>query len=446
MNINKELYPILAKDYALVRQYGDSIVYPLNSGGGSQYSSPEYQYVTINRTAAEILSLCDGNHTIAEIVSVLCSQYCEKSSDVYNLVLNFLHESLEQGHILFQTCKGDYAPKIYGDFKMITPINACIEITKQCPLRCRHCYNESGTIRTKEMTLSEVKSVLEILSNLGVQKLMITGGEPTYRTDFIEIVEYACSRFIAVSIASNGYLITEDLAHSLSKFRNKVVVQISIDGIEEHHNKIRCVHDSYKKAMAAIKFLRNYGIAVTVATTLNAENFSDMEEVADAVHKVGALQLSFAITTNQGRARNNQLAYGIDLELLVNRAIALKNEYLSKGLFVLIEDDTLMKINATHSDYCGAGASQIAIRENGDVAPCLCFFYTYGNLLRDDINSIFNPQKVARFRSLPSPSLEYCGDCAELENCQHCPARAYDSKMENCKWKKAFYDIMHDEP
>jgi MoaA/NifB/PqqE/SkfB family radical SAM enzyme len=444
MEKGMDLYPTLANNYALVRQHGNSIIFPLGSENEGQYLTPQYEYVTLNRAAAEILSFCDGNHTIAEIILNLCSIYSENSCDISNFVQDFLQESIEKGHVLLHTRKPNYVPKIFGNFSMITPINACLEITKQCPLRCRHCYNESGIARTQEMCLSEIKVVLDKLSNLGVQKLMITGGEPTSRPDFIDIVEYASSRFVGVSIASNGYLITRELARALSRYKNKIVVQISIDGTEEHHNKIRCIHDSYEKALAAIKYMSEFNIPVIAANTLNAENFADMEEVAATVHKAGALQLTFGLTASQGRARKTHLSQRIDAEQFVNRALALKHKYMNHGLFVSIDDDTMSKIASTHSSYCGAGVSQITIRENGDVSPCVCFFYVYGNILRDDIASIFDPKKVSRFSSLPSPSLEYCGDCEELENCSNCPAHAFDSPKETCKWRENFYNVMNE--
>lgn len=445
MEKSMDHYPTLAKNFALVRQNGNSIIFPLGAENDGQYLTPQYEYMTLNRPAAEILSLCDGNHTIAEIISELCSIYSENSCDIPNFVQDFLLESVGKGHILLCTSKVNYEPKIYGDFSMITPINACLEITKQCPLRCRHCYNESGTVRTQEMSLSEIKVVLDKLNNLGVQKLMITGGEPTSRSDFIDIVEYASSRFVGVSIASNGYLITKELARALSRYKNKVVVQISIDGTEEHHNKIRCVHDSYEKALAAINYMSEFGIPVIAANTLNAENFLDMEEVAATVHKAGALQLTFGLTASQGRARKTNLAQKIDAEEFISRALDLKHKYLDHGLFISIEEDTMSKISASHSSYCGAGVSQVTIRENGDVSPCVCFFYVYGNILRDDVASIFDPKKVSRFNSLLSPSPEYCGNCEELDNCLHCPAHAFDSPKDTCKWRENFYKVMNEK-
>ena len=305
MSINLSFYPVLSRQYVLVRQYGDSIIYPLMSDDEYAISSPEHKYIRINRTAAEILSLCNGEYSISDIIKTLCALYeMENQETIHEIVSDFITDSVDRGYVNMQMKYGTSSPvKIYGDYSMVTPVFACLEVTKRCPLKCKHCYNNSGSVQGYEMNLEEIKQVLTILSEIGVQKLMLTGGEATARTDFIDIVEYAYSKFVAISIASNGYLMDESLIKQLASFRNKIVVQISIDGSEEHHNLIRGKEDSYRKAIRAVKLLRMNSVPVIVATTLNSTNFPDMEAVAKAAYEAGALQIIYAITTDQGRAR-----------------------------------------------------------------------------------------------------------------------------------------------
>lgn len=434
-------FPILSKNYTLVRRYGKSFFYPFYGRNSIQHSSPEYEYNTINKSAAEILSFCDGTNSIWDISQHLAAQYNEGIEKTCQFVSDFIQDCLQHEFVTLSNTPIRTEIHICGDFDIVTPVHACVEITKRCPLKCLHCYNDSGAKKGYEMNHGEVISVLQTLHNLGVQKVMLTGGEPTVRDDFCDIVQYACENFVAVSVGSNGYLITDEIAVCLSKCKSNLVIQISIDGNEKHHNEIRGLNDSFERATNAIKLLRSRGIAVTVASTLNERNFFDMEEIAQCVHKLGALQLSFAITTNQGRARENGLSYGIDMDSLFERALNLKKLYLNKGMYVQV-DDEVQTSKVTSSPNCGAGLSQIAVRENGDVAPCLCFFYTYGNLLKDNVKTIFHHDNVALFENMPRPNKTICGDCDAFENCQNCPARAFDSKLDTCKWKADFHKIL----
>ncbi len=440
--MDRSVFPILKDEYVLIRQHGNSMIYPLYSPHDMSYSSPEYSYMTMNKTAAELLTLCDGDHAVDDIISIMKEKYHESEEVVSAFVSDFFNDSYAKGYITISSKHIKNTIRVYGDFCIISPINACFEITKRCPLRCMHCYNSSGYAQTTEVTIDEIRMILDILSKLGVQKLMITGGEPTQRIDFLDIIEYAAKRFVAISVGCNGYLITESLVKALSAYKNKVVFQISIDGMEKNHNYIRGVNDSFKRASDAICLLRRNSIPVTVATTLNSDNFGDMEKVAEHVHALGALQLSFAITTSQGRARENGIANSVDVNTLVERAIILKHHYMNKGLYVFIEDDTLHRISSEQNVRCGAGVSHITVRENGDVSPCLCFFYSYGNLLSDSIYEIFSPKNAELFSHIPVPSKALCGNCDELDNCNQCHGRAYDSKKENCEWRKQFYNAI----
>ena len=432
------IYPVLNPAYVLVRCCNRSIIYPLSNNGEVGYARPDYEYLTINKVAAEILELSNGENSVSQIAHILSQFYGEAYEQAYAFVKDFVLSCKESGLVTLQEKALKKTIRIAGDYSVVTPINACFEITKRCPLKCIHCYNDSGIKKAYEMNLEEVKTVLQKLSMLGVQKLMITGGEPLMRSDFIEIIDYAYPRFIAISIASNGYLMTDSLAQSLAKYKDKIVVQISVDGIEVHHNKIRGLSDSFEKAVNAIRLLRQNEIPTIVATTLNSDNFSDMESVAQIVYEAGALQLSFAITTSQGRARDNHIAYGIDMEQFLSRLKCLYKIYIEKGMYIQMDPETVGEKLQVNSRGCGAGISQIAVRENGDVSPCLCFFYTYGNLLKEEITQIFSYENVACFESLLRPNKSLCGGCEEYENCQGCPARAYDSIKKDCPWKESF--------
>jgi len=79
------------------------------------------------------------------------------------------------------------------------------------------------------------------------------------------------------------------------------VVQISIDGTEEHHNLIRGVNDSFEKATNAIKLLVENGTLVLVAFTFNNLNYNDMEYVTALAKELGAKQITYGTTFNIGR-------------------------------------------------------------------------------------------------------------------------------------------------
>ncbi len=93
---------------------------------------------------------------------------------------------------------------------------------------------------------SDVKRVLDQYSDVGGEHLAISGGEPFVRKDILEIVEYASSQPLFVTILSNGTLITDETAKKLSQYNIKEV-QISLDGAKtETHDALRGMKGAQK--------------------------------------------------------------------------------------------------------------------------------------------------------------------------------------------------------
>jgi len=55
---------------------------------------------------------------------------------------------------------------------------ATIRVTKACNLRCLHCYVNAGEKLENELSLEEIKSIIDQLAKLKVFSIFFTGGEP----------------------------------------------------------------------------------------------------------------------------------------------------------------------------------------------------------------------------------------------------------------------------
>lgn len=76
--------------------------------------------------------------------------------------------------------------KIRGFFGEEPLLAATIRLTKGCNLRCPHCYVNAGLPLENELTLKEIKSVIDQLAKLKVFYVFYTGGEPFIRKDIVE--------------------------------------------------------------------------------------------------------------------------------------------------------------------------------------------------------------------------------------------------------------------
>src|SRR5436190_8484077 len=132
------------------------------------------------------------------------------------------------------------------------PICLTWELTYACNLACRHCLSSSGRRDPRELSTAEAKRVIDELERMQVFYVNIGGGEPTVRSDFWELVDYATEHHVGVKFSTNGIKITPEVAHRLAA-SDYVDVQISLDGATAEVNDHVRGPGSYATAIRAMQ-------------------------------------------------------------------------------------------------------------------------------------------------------------------------------------------------
>ena len=112
------------------------------------------------------------------------------------------------------------------------PINGSLELTFRCNLRCVHCYaahGHQGIPGKQELTFAEICGILDQIVDEGCLWLLLTGGEPLLRPDFLDIYTYAKRKGLLVTLFTNGTLITPRIADYLADWR-PLKVEITLYG------------------------------------------------------------------------------------------------------------------------------------------------------------------------------------------------------------------------
>ena len=128
----------------------------------------------------------------------------------------------------------------------------------------------------KNIPLSEIKKIIDELVSAGCINLFINGGEPFLREDIVDIFNYATEKGLLISVSSNGLVINEEILLKI-KSNNLKLFQISVDGTEDIHNKIRRRQDSYHNAIKALKLaskILGENTQVVMATTIMRDNIA----------------------------------------------------------------------------------------------------------------------------------------------------------------------------
>jgi MoaA/NifB/PqqE/SkfB family radical SAM enzyme len=181
-----------------------------------------------------------------------------------------------------------FAPRIF--FKRGLPLQLIFFVTSRCNLRCRHCFywKKLNHSKKKELTLKEIEKIAKN-SRLDLLWLCLTGGEPFLRSDLAEIASAFCrwGKVANISIPTNAQLKGKTLEITqkmLSLCPNTyIALNVSLDGLEKTHDKIRGVKGAFAKTVETffelkkLKRFSNFGLSLL--TTVMAENQKDLKKL-----------------------------------------------------------------------------------------------------------------------------------------------------------------------
>jgi MoaA/NifB/PqqE/SkfB family radical SAM enzyme len=145
-----------------------------------------------------------------------------------------------------------------------------LQVTRRCNLRCRHCYLGPG--RAVDLSVAEVKSVLQEFERMQGLRVLVTGGEPVLHPRFGELNDLLARLSLRIVLFTNGSIVNRIPSGAL----NVHEVQVSLDGLEQAHDALRGP-GSYRQAVRAIEEARAEGLDVSVSTMVHARNRGDFD-------------------------------------------------------------------------------------------------------------------------------------------------------------------------
>lgn len=301
------------------------------------------------------------------------------------------------------------------------PFNAHFDVTYRCNERCEHCYLDHDD--HGELTLLEIKGVLEQLAEAGVFFLTLSGGEVLMRMDFFDILRHARELGFHVKVKTNGVMIREKEADLIRDF-GVHAVQISIYSHRaEVHDAITKLPGSLRRSVAAIRLLKSRGVQVTIANVLMQQNLHDYPGV-----KVLARELGVEVTTDPTitpKMDGDRSILGFGLE-----SAQLNQVFRDSELVGNIDEFCAPPVSADESALdstaCSAGHTYCYISPYGDVYPCVQFPLPCGNVRTEKFLDIWRHSKqMNEVRSIRARDLPTCSTCAHVGGCTRCPGLAY---------------------
>jgi len=300
------------------------------------------------------------------------------------------------------------------------PICLTWELTYACNLACVHCLSSSGRRDPGELSTDECKALIDEFERMQIFYVNIGGGEPTIRSDFWELVEYATAHHVGVKFSTNGSRITEEVAARLAA-SDYVDVQISLDGASAPVNDAVRGEGSHATALAAMERLASAGFTgfklSVVVTRHNVGELDDFRAVAD---RFGAqLRLTRLRPSGRGADVWDELHPTADQQRqLYDWLVAHGEDVLTGDSFFHLAGygDALPGLN-----LCGAGRVVCLVDPVGDVYACP--FAIHDEFLAGNVRSGGGFTGVWRdsplFTELRAPqSAGACASCGHFDACR----------------------------
>lgn len=163
------------------------------------------------------------------------------------------------------------------------------ETTKACNLRCRHCRAVPEAERSRvELSTEEAFSLIDQIAEVSRPVLILSGGEPLYRSDIFDIGAYGRSKGFRMALATNGTMIDDGLAARIRETGFSRVA-VSLDGaVDSTHDAFRGIPGSHRKALAGLRALREAGLSIQINSTIARHNVAELPGLLDLALSLGA--------------------------------------------------------------------------------------------------------------------------------------------------------------
>jgi pyruvate-formate lyase-activating enzyme len=172
--------------------------------------------------------------------------------------------------------------------------------TRRCNLRCLHCYSSSSPQNAETLASGVLMRALEVLSAEGFNVVSISGGEPLLYKPLFDVLEFARSLGMTVTLTTNGMLLDEALAGRLAQTAH--LLAISLDGVPESHNRIRSNAQAFEKMVRNLKSILDAKIPFGFIFALTLYNLHELAWVAQFAAEQGATLLQVHPLEEEGRA------------------------------------------------------------------------------------------------------------------------------------------------
>lgn len=255
-----------------------------------------------------------------------------------------------------------------------------LSLTELCNFKCIYCLPDGTNQHRPDrfLSLSEIDHILALFTELGIQKVRLTGGEPTLRRDFVDILslvaDYAQIKVLAIT--TNGSRLLKDAARWQQAGMN--AINISVDSLSPYYFRQITGNDKLHEIMQGIDLCLSLNLQRVKVNTVLMKGMNDCLDDYLTWIKDRPIELRFIelMETGQGVAifdRHWLSGHVIEQQLLRKGWQSEMRTALSGPAKVYTHPDYLGKIGLImpySKDFC-RGCNRVRVSATGKFHYCL---------------------------------------------------------------------------
>lgn len=303
--------------------------------------------------------------------------------------------------------------------------SAYLHVSNTCNLSCVGCYSaDCNRNRAADSSLENLCHAITVLAQLGVTRLVVSGGEPFLRRDLPDIVRNAREQGMEnIAVLTNGTRCSEKVLARLAG--NVDVISVSFDGANPESAAFIRGEQLFDTLVDAVKRIQAAGIHAHMLPTLHARNIQDVPAYVELSKRLGCT-VGFSLLSGSHTNLGDLMPSESCLMELADTMIAVAR----KGEATSIDDAFNPMRALSVRACCGAGKTSVSVASDGTVYPCHMFHKSelaLGNAFTDGASAIAD--NLAQFTMPSVNEIEGCLSCENRYFCGGgCRARAYDER------------------
>ncbi|MHA1450834.1 MAG: PqqD family peptide modification chaperone [Candidatus Hodarchaeales archaeon] len=391
------------------------IVLRREKNGGLVFNPRNAVTIEVDKQALRMLELLDGSRKIRDIHQQVKKEV--EAETTRRDLFEVLDRLLKHGFVIkrsgsLKISRNDEPQPVdqwYSGAALSAPEKVHLMVTSKCNLSCKGCY--AGHVKGTDITLEQIKKLVDQLAEMRVFQLAIGGGEPLVREDIVEIARYTREKRILPNITTNGTLLTGRIASGLKPYIGKVQFSLIADG-EKKNDECRSA-GAWKGFMNGCQVARSNGIRFGVNVLITKKTLPLLPRLVELILKQGTAEINVLRPKPVGGEREwfieNKLEKKelLDLGALLASLQAKYNELnitVDCALSSLM--DQLPEKNRQEKGIfgCVAGKRFVTVQSGGDVYPCSFLVENslfLGNVKKKAFSEIWKniPEFVSRLKT-----------------------------------------------